>query len=99
MATFTNETGFPLKLCSWDCELPGLYRTYTVDIPAGGTRSMPISKEYVILHENYQELGKYITNGAYGNVKWWSNDVSFQVLEKDDKLIIMHIMHRESSRV
>ena len=90
MATFTNETEFTLRLCSWECVIPGLYKTFTIEIPSGYSRSMPNSCEYVVLYENYQELGKYIINGAYGGVKWWTHDSSFQVTEKDDMFIITY---------
>jgi len=90
MATFTNKTDFTLRLCSWECVIPGLYKTYTIEIPSSSSRSVAISNEYVILYENYQELGKYITNGAYGGVKWWPYDTSFRVAEKDDMFIITY---------
>ncbi len=90
MATFANETGLILRLQSWECIIPGLHKTYTIEIPSGTSRSMPISSEYIVLYENYQELGKYITHGAYGGVKWWPNDTSFRVSEKDDMFIITY---------
>ncbi len=90
MADFTNETEFTLRLQSWECILPGLHKTYTIVIPSGTSRSMPISSEYIILYENYQELGKYITRGAYGGVKWWPHDTSFRISEKDDMFIITY---------
>ncbi len=91
MATFANETEFTLRLCSWECMLPGLFKTYTIEIPSGSSRSMPNSSEYVVLYEDYQELGKYITHGAYGRVKWWPHDTSFQVSEKDNIFIITYL--------